>query len=631
MFFRRFDSILTECLELMQHGATVDHCVARYPRHAAKLRPMLTLAKKVSKTPLVPARPQAAEHAWTQLQKRTAELRAGGRPVAVHVHRMSYGWLKPAAFAASFVMALSVAGGGVVFASQDALPNSPLYTVKLTSEDVRLWFVFDEGHEANILLDQSDQRIDEIMTMVRQGHAVPQNALSDMNDRNQRAVAILEKQPENTSLHTRVIIQAQEQEDLLLALWPEVRADALPKYTEAVAYLHNTRLGGGTSAAAVSAIQPEELAGGILTISGLAEATGEANLWRVGGVEVRIDDKTIGNADWLGGSARVLVAKSSNGRLHALNVANLQTGPADSNAVVSGVVESVTDEGMTVAGQFIPFSDSTLRIDVKPGERVQITLADTPEGGVVADVVKPFVSSAATAGQAQTLWFEGTIQGDVTRSTSQWTVSGYAFEISDSTSFDARGGSAADGARVQIEAVGVDGDLQARRVTVLSSQDSADAISIVGTFDGFDEASGVWRISGVAIVPPESANDSTDPPVGSLVVAETRRDGTDLVSGPLTIIEQPDQPALVQLQGTISAIDGSRWTLEIGDVKVASTARVSGRPDVGVRAFIWGQRGTDGTLQATYARVLDDAPILSLVGAEPTPTDIPFDVSGGGP
>ena len=62
MFGRGFESILSECLEAMLHGATVDDCLARYPRQAKKLAPQLAMAAQVSRTPLVAARPEAQEH-----------------------------------------------------------------------------------------------------------------------------------------------------------------------------------------------------------------------------------------------------------------------------------------------------------------------------------------------------------------------------------------------------------------------------------------------------------------------------------------------------------------------------------------------------------------------------------------
>src|SRR5438445_5112387 len=318
--------------------------------------------------------------------------------------------------------------------------------------------------------------MEEINDTVRDGDTVPENALAALENRNQRALEILHKEPQNTELRARVLTQAQEQEQRLLAIWPEVPAAARDKYSEVVADLHNTQLDGGAGNA-VAVLQPEELSGGILTISGQAQQS-SGDQWQVGGVEVRIDDLTLGYSQLQSGvSATVLAARSSNGRLHALSLGSIQVGSIPT-AVVSGAVEEVTDQGISVAGQWIPFSSDTLQtFPVRPGQQVQVTLQNTASG-VVAGLVNP-ASAGAAGGSTPTLWFEGTIQGDVSRSTSRWTVGGFQFDFTPSTAFDARAGSVADGARVQIEAVNDDSDLRARRVTVLNSTVASDTANII--------------------------------------------------------------------------------------------------------------------------------------------------------
>jgi hypothetical protein len=286
---------------------------------------------------------------------------------------------------------------------------------------------------------------------------------------------------------------------------------------------------------------------------------------------------------------------------------------------VSGEVEQITDEGITVSGQFIPFSDATWPLaPLKIGERVQITLHSTADG-LFAGSISQY--AATSSGDDETVWFEGTVQGDVSKATSQWTVGGLVFQITASTAFDARAGSAQDGARVQIEAVNNSGSLQAGRVMVLASQAGADTATILGTFDGYNDDDEVWRISGLAVTPPASAQPENDPAIGSLVVAETRRQGSELVASNIKVVEGPDGPALFQLEGTIIQIDGSRWTLEkIGQVRVASTAQVTGKPDLGKRVIVWVTQDRDGDFEATFARILDQSPVVTPVPAvTPTP------------
>ncbi|MEK7247629.1 MAG: DUF5666 domain-containing protein, partial [Chloroflexota bacterium] len=220
----------------------------------------------------------------------------------------------------------------------------------------------------------------------------------------------------------------------------------------------------------------------------------------------------------------------------------------------------------------------------------------------------------------ETVWFEGSVQGDVSKATGPWNVGGMRFQITASTFFDFSAGSAQDGARVQIEAVNDAGSLQARRVMVLASQASADTATILGTFDGYDSDDEVWKISGLAVTPPASAQPEDDPATGSLVVVETRRQGSELVASNIKVVEEPNGPPLVQFEGTILQIEGSRWTLEIGQVRVASTAQVTGKPELGKRVIVWVTQGRDGDLEATFARILDQSPVVTPAPAvTPTP------------
>jgi hypothetical protein len=616
--FRRFETVLSECLEAMRHGATVQDCLERFPRHARKLEPQLALAEKVSRTPLIPARPGAQEQAWRVLQKRVAEIKGGKRPVAVRVVHRSRTWVMPVAAVSIGVLTLAAATGGVLYASQEAQPDSPLYTVKLAGEDIRLWLVFDDERKAEILLDQSQQRMEEINATIREGNPVPENALSALHNRNERAEKIVSEHLDNTALRARLRTQAQEQEDRLIAIWTLVPVDSQAKYAQVVANLHNTLLDPGTSDAQVAELRPEELSGGILTIAGQAEMN-ENGTWTIGGVEVRIDDRTIGGtAIQPGTSASILAARASNGRLLALTANSLGSGVI-TGSFVSGKVEQITDEGITVAGQFFRFSDTTLQTSrLEVGEKVQITVQNS-SNGLYAGQISHY---PAATGENETVWFEGTIEGDVSKATNQWTVSGKQFQITDSTAFDARGGLAQDGARVQVEAVNEIGGLQARRVMVLSSGAAADRATLLGTFDGFDDAAGVWRISGVDVLPPASFDIEDEPAAGSLVLIDAQVHGEGLEATAIKIVEEPDGAPLIQLEGTISAIDGSRWTLEIGDVRVPSTARVTGTPDVGKRVMVWVTQGRDGSLEGTYARILDETPITTPAPA-PTPTLTP--------
>ncbi len=601
--FRSYGSVLDECLTALRSGEPMEQIVARHPRHAPRLRSALALAARVQSSPRVTPRALAQEQSWRLVRERAHQLRLGGRRVTAR--RGHFGALfRPAIALVAVLLAVSSFGGGLAIASQDAMPDSPLYSIKLATEDIGLWFVFDETHEAEILLDQSNQRVDEIRSMVSQGKTIPENVLGALENRNRRAVSILQDRPEETGLQARVLSQAQEQEDLLLALWQQVSDPAHDEFAEAVAALHNVRLAGSAGTSFV-AVQPDDLRGGFQSISGQVQALDDGT-WSIGGVAVNVDDRTIGGGEIVAGlTARVLVARGADGRLQALSL--IGGGPlngSESSAFVNGVVESITSEGIRVGGTLFRLSEATLKTyDIEPGEFAEITVRTTADG-FVADEIKPAVSTR-TSTELRALTFEGTIEGDVSGSKSEWLIGGFQFGVTESTVVEAGAGDVRDGARVQVEAINDRGKLEASRVSVLASETKAEVVTLIGTFDGVQGAQ--WVVSGLPVVPPE---DGAEPQIGALISVETERgSGGDLTASGFFEIEAAGDNQLIRTLGTISEIEGGNWTLEFGDVNVAASAKIAGgEPGVGQRVVIWSQPGVGGgDLVAHYIRVLDHA------------------------
>lgn len=598
MRIRSFRSTLNECTTALRQGESVEACLSRYPKHAARLRPLLTLAQRVSQTPPTSPRPSAQRIAWDLVRQRAADLREGRRRPPATVT-----WLRPLAITASLLLALLAAGGGTVYAAQDSLPDSPLYRIKLATEDVRLWFVFDEAERAESLLDQSDTRTEEIIELVQQGKTVQANVLSALRDRNAKAASILESRPQETTLLARMRQQSQAQEELLLALWEEVSGSAHDEYAEVVATLHNTRLSGSAS---VAAIQPEDLAGGVLRISGPMEPLTEG-LWLIGGVEVRVDQRTFGAlALQAGDSAEVVAARGANGRLHALNLSTIESGQPESGTVVSGALEEVTDDEILVAGHRIAITSQTLlKLKLQQGQRVQITVS-SGAGGAVASAVEPSDAEAGVTDEP-TLVYEGTITGQVSADgeTNQWVIGGQAFVITPATVVDAQAGAVKAGARAFVQAVSRENQLLAQRVIILAGDADSDDVHLTGVFQG--SSAQLWSVSGLMV---EAEEGMPAPEVGSLVAIDAERNGNRIVGRETTVLEPPGQDGLVRLQGLVASVDGSTWTVGFARVQVGKDTKIFGDAIAGTRALIWSREAADGTLQAAYVRILDQRSII---------------------
>jgi hypothetical protein len=611
MPIRTFDSILDECLLALQHGASVDDCLDLYPYHADRLRPLLSLADKVRHTPPSPPRPWPQTQAWQQVRKRAQELRTPRTTVRPTIRIGP--WLRPVALTAAFVGAFFAVSGGTALAAQNSLPDSPLYRVKLATEEARLFFTFDETSRAELLMSQSDERMEEILTLTRQDKSIPSNVLSAMRDRNERAADILADHPEKADLLATFAQQSEAQEGNLILLFPEVSQSAYTEYTETVAAVHNARLPENEG---LVGIQPEELSSGVLHLSGVAQQV-QAGVWTVGGVEVRVDETTIGaQALQPGSTARLVVGKNSRGELRALTSAPVQTDLPPSGSVVSGEIEQVTAEGIVIGGQLIPLTEQTLRRGrVKAGQVVQVKLGKSESGAVAASTVNPVSPVNATPDAPGQLTFEGVIEGNISKSSDEWRIGGKTFQITPNTDVDARGGEAKDGARVLVEASLVDEELLAHSVTVLASGGDKEAAFIIGTFE--DSREGLWLVSGLEFVPPVRMEE---PAEGTLMALDLRRSGNNLEVSEVTVILAPEEPALVRLSGAITKLDGAFWTLDFGTVRVASTADFSGpEPEVGTRALVWGKQNQNAVFEATYARVLDENPVITTPAPTPEP------------
>ena len=602
---RGFASILDECLAALSRGESLESLLSRYPRYAEELRTHLLLAQRLSLTTRHQPRPGIQSAAWQQFRTRAEDMRLGWRPrFSISI---SIAWMRPLAIATAVVFAILAAGGGTVYASQDALPDSPLYHVKLAAEDVRLWFVFDDVRKAEILLDQSNERTDEIMEMVRSGKPIPGNVLDALRERNARAVRILEDHPGEKALLARAREQSAAQEDLLIALWGDLSESAHDDYAEAVATLHNAQL---RTTRTVGSVTPDDLAAGVINITGLAEQVAE-ELWLIGGVEVRLDSRTLGQAQpEHGQTVQVIAAKGANGRLLALNATVTDRQQPQQEYVVSGALEEVSDDEVVIGGQPIAITERTLlKLKLLLGQQVEVEVEEVG-GEAVASSIEG--STGDRVGEAPALLaYEGIIEEEISTAgaTEDWLVSGQHFLVTPDTVLDAQAGALAKGARARVEAVVEDGELVAKRIVVLAGDseeelEEEDTIRVEGVLEAVDEES--WTVSGVEVEAPAEAET---PEIGSLVTLEGHREGDALVAGRLLASFAPDLRGFVLLRGHIGRIDeDGAWQVGLVPVQVDERTVVVGEPQEGSRVFIWTSRDEEDSLQAVYVNVLDPGP-----------------------
>jgi hypothetical protein len=161
---KEFNNILDQCLErLLVKGETIEQCLQSYPEQATELEPLLQTALAAKKVPIQPSadfRARARYQFHSALQEVAAPKR---RPFFSRVPQ----W----ATVLSLALGILMVGGGTVAAAGSSMPDSPLYTVKLATEQVHLMLTPSQIGKAGLCAELADRRVAEIVYMANKGDA----------------------------------------------------------------------------------------------------------------------------------------------------------------------------------------------------------------------------------------------------------------------------------------------------------------------------------------------------------------------------------------------------------------------------------------------------------------------------
>jgi hypothetical protein len=155
-----FNNILNECLERLLKGETIEQCLKSYPGQAAELEPLLKTALAAKRVSAI--RPRAEFKARARYQFRSA-LREAGKS------RPAFSWFPRWATVATIALVLLLVGSGTVVAAGNSMPDSPLYPVKLATEEVRLALTPFPLDKAGLCAKLVERRVAEIVYMANKG------------------------------------------------------------------------------------------------------------------------------------------------------------------------------------------------------------------------------------------------------------------------------------------------------------------------------------------------------------------------------------------------------------------------------------------------------------------------------
>jgi len=156
---REFNDILDKCLDrILIEGETVEQCLESYPALRDELEPLLLISVDTKAAFATAPLPEFKERARYQYHRMLAESKPKRR---LPLLGMRPRW----AMVVSIFLVILLAGSGTVAAADSSMPDSPLYSIKLLSEQVRIRFISSDIDKAEIYAKLADKRVNELVYM----------------------------------------------------------------------------------------------------------------------------------------------------------------------------------------------------------------------------------------------------------------------------------------------------------------------------------------------------------------------------------------------------------------------------------------------------------------------------------
>jgi len=433
---RDFQTILNECLKELEAGQPLDAILARYPEEADELRPLLLTAQNLKAMPIARPRSHIQQAGWQRFLGEANALRRARERRPVFSLWAQPLW-RPLAAAASLLLVLFLLGGSAtVYAASRSLPDSPLYPLKLATEEARLWIVFDEDDRAGILLDQSETRMTEIRKLVQQGKPVEGNVLSAMRGRMTRATDIINKRDAPQDLVARANELSARQEDILIVIGGNVAAGDRDEYGKVLVVLHEVRIELQGLSEPAPRLDPEALVQGISSFTGLVEQR-EDDAWIISGTKILVDEATIVEGDTgevVGQVAQVTIISGPGGP-QAIGISLRGSEELARTLTTSGVIDRVDGNKIQLGGRTFKLDASTV-IDagsfvMEAGVHARVE-SECAEEALVENVcrgselVAKRIVLLASEGPPETVTVEGVFQG---QDDGSWIIAGIPIEF----------------------------------------------------------------------------------------------------------------------------------------------------------------------------------------------------------
>ena len=164
----KIEEAFNDCFERLSAGESLDSCLNSYPQYAAELDLMLRTSFDIKRR-AYPIQPRPEFKYWSRVRLHGVRDYVSRQPI--QAKPAAFNWRRTMAISMAAMLVFVIASSGTVAASSEAMPDEPLYGVKIAVEQAQVTFALSDVDRAEVYAHLAEKRAGEIVTMARQGKA----------------------------------------------------------------------------------------------------------------------------------------------------------------------------------------------------------------------------------------------------------------------------------------------------------------------------------------------------------------------------------------------------------------------------------------------------------------------------
>jgi hypothetical protein len=162
----KIEEAFNDCFERLSAGESLDSCLSDYPQYTVELDLMLRTSYDVKRRAYT-IQPRPEFKYWARVRLQGVQDYASRQPV--QDKPSAFNWRRTMAISMAALLVFVIASSGTVAASSEAMPDEPLYGVKIAVEQAQVTFARSDVDRAEVYAHLAEKRAGEIVAMARQG------------------------------------------------------------------------------------------------------------------------------------------------------------------------------------------------------------------------------------------------------------------------------------------------------------------------------------------------------------------------------------------------------------------------------------------------------------------------------